>query len=154
MFGNRSEENDEAIAENLVDFSDALGYRYMAIRFVKIFLVLNGLIWLAAIIFPNFAIFLFERLGGIGGKVSMAMLIFPGIFGFTLFYSLIRLTLPDVEENKMLDSELMGSVNYQSSASRRYLVWIGAILGGFFNSMLLGIMCLFLNNNGLYLFSF
>ncbi len=67
-------------------------------------------------------------------------------------YIILRKVIPNVEANKTLDSDIMGSMGYKSAANKRYYVWTVAILAGVFNLFFLVIVCYLLTANGLYLF--
>jgi hypothetical protein len=122
MFWNtkRQDKRDERAAQALVDLADDLSIPAKASGILRSFLSLNLLIWLIVLLLPNFVFSFFERLGGFGGKISLAMLVIPGIAAFFLIYAMIRLEIPDVDDNKTLSSELLGSLDYRASADKRF----------------------------------
>lgn len=83
----------------------------------------------------------------------MLMFSIPFGFGLYLAYTIFRIKMPDVEENKTLNSDFMGSMDYQTAANKRYYVWTASILAGVLNAILITIMCLTLDSKRLYIFS-
>jgi hypothetical protein len=70
-------------------------------------------------------------------KVGMLLLGVPFGLGLYVAYSLCRLKFPDIETNKSLAGDVMGSFNYQASSAKRWYVWLFAILCGVLNAGLL-----------------
>lgn len=154
MFWNnkKQEKQDEETAQTLIDFAETLNSSKQAFQILRRYLFLNIFIWAIVLIFPNLMVILFGILGS--GKISIFFLGIP--FGASLFlaYTFFRIKFPDVEANKTLDSDLMSSMNYQSSANKRFYVWTASILTGIFNTILFIVFAYILNQYGLYLFSF
>ena len=154
MFWNRKkqEKQDEETAQTLIDFAEELNSPFVAYRLLWRFLLINIIIWLLVLLFPNFFVRLFEILGN--GKLSMVLLGVPFGFGLYLAYIIFRIKIPDVEENKTLNSDLMGSLDYQTASNKRYFVWTLSILAGVLNIVFITIICFILDSKRLYLFDF
>lgn len=153
MFWNsdKNEEDDQRIAQDVSNFVDELDNPKELYSYLRWFLVLNIVIWLLVSIFPNYFYYFFERFFD-SNKFFAVLLGIPFGAGLFLAYLILRILVPDVEENKTLESDVMGSLGYQSAANKRYYVWLGAILAGIFNLILMIVLCNFLVANELYLF--
>ncbi len=144
------EQKDDETAQAMVDFVEDMNSPHLLYQTLWRFSMFNLLIWLTVLIIPNYIVKVFSILGS--GKISIFLLSFPFGFGLYLAYIFFRLKIPDVEENKSLNSDFMGSMDYQSSANRRYLVWTVSILCGILNLILLGVVSFGLDCYGLYFF--
>lgn len=132
MFG-RSEKRDEKTAERVVDFSEALSDTALLYRTITVLLAVNLAIWIVAIFVPDYFLLLIGLLERLGDKARFIPFSVPFGTGLWLAYSLARLRSPDLEDRKLLDSELMGTIAYNSEANRRYITWLVAIVAGVFN---------------------
>lgn len=148
----KQEEQDIETAQNLIDFEEELNDPGSGFWYLRFFLGLNLIVWFVVLLIPNLIVDLFSILGT--GKISTLLMMIP--FGLGLYTALItsRMKFQDESDNTALDSDLMGSMKYQSSSNTRYLIWIGSILLGLLNVALLGLVSYTLYYNDLYLFSF
>ncbi|HUF04546.1 MAG TPA: hypothetical protein VMM38_10260 [Aridibacter sp.] len=134
MFGN-SEKQDEKVGEGVVAFTELLSDTRFLYRTIQIFGVLNITLWIIAVLFADRVIGLVDLLGRFGDKPRLVPFVIPFFAGWVLVYSLARLQSPDLEDRKLLDSDVMGSIAYNSEANRRFFTWIVAILAGVLNAL-------------------
>ncbi len=102
-------------------------------RFLLICIVGNISVWLFATIFANFANERFMSVFNVSNKVGAMILGVPFGFAMWITYSLCRLKMPNLEDNKALNSEMMSSFTYQRDSTRRWTVWLFAIIVGVLN---------------------
>ena len=140
--------------KNLSQFVDDMAHRRVQRGFLFIAGAVLGLSWLCVFLFSNFAVYFFDKLGGIASKPVFFLLCIPFLAGFAFAYSICRMKFPDMEENKLLESDLMASLDYQSSSNKRRFLWIFSILTGLLNVILLAIVSSVLNKYGLYLIDY
>lgn len=146
----RNEQFDKNISQFVEDMSD----RSVSKGFLILSSVALIISWLFVLLFSNFAVFFYDKLGGFSSKPVFFVLFVPFLAGFVFAYSVFRLKFPDMEENKLLESDLMASLDYQNNSNKRWLLWIFSILTGLANVVLLIIVSSALNKNSLYLFDF
>lgn len=154
MFWN-TEKNEKINAEfdeNFSEFIELLENRTMLWRILSFCLFCLFSVWVFVFFFSNIFLSIVRVLGGFTSKQTMLLLGIPFIFGIVSAYSAFRLKFPDMEENKLLDSDLMASINYEQNANKRWLIWIFSILFGLINILLVIFTAIFLDDNGLYLF--
>jgi len=156
MFGETEKDakRNEKFDKNISQFVEDMGDKSVS----NGFLILSGIAliisWLSVLLFSNFAVFFYEKLGGFTSKPVTIILLVPFFAGFIFAYSVFRLKFPDMEENKLLESDLMASLDYQNNSNKRWFLWIFSILTGLANVFLLIVVSSVLDKNGLYLFDF
>jgi hypothetical protein len=67
----------------------------------------------------------------------LLLLILPLGLGIWGTYALVRLKFPDLEEQKMSDSGLMKSFDYQSQSSKIWRIWMVSSVVGVVNTLLI-----------------
>lgn len=143
-----NEDFDQSISQFVEEMADN--------RVRRGFLILSGIVlstgWLFVFLFSNLAVLLSEKFGGFTSKPVVIVLFVPFLAGFVFAYSVFRLKFPDMEDNKLLESDLMASLDYQNNSNKRWFLWIFSILAGLINVVLLILVSSVLNNNGLFLF--
>ena len=140
----KSEKENEELDRNLTELVDNLAHRSALLRFLAVCAAGNALVWLAVLATPSAVYQGFGLVYGLSDKVGMSLLGLP--FGFAMFaaYCLLRLKFPDVEDNKQLDSAMMASFEYQAQSGKRWFIWMGSILAGVVNVLLLILADLYL----------
>lgn len=154
MFWN-TEKNEKINAEfdeNFSDFMEVLANRAWLWRVLSFCLFCLFSVWGFVIFFSNIFLAIVRVLGGFTSKQTLLLLGIPFILGIVSAYSIFRLKFPDIEENKLLESDLMASISYEQNANKRWFIWIFSILFGLINILLVIFTAIFLENNGLYLF--
>ena len=154
MFWN-TEKNEKINAEfdeNFSDFMEVLANRAWLWRVLSFCLFCLFSVWAFVIFFSNVFLAIVRVLGGFASKQTLLLLGIPFILGIVSAYSIFRLKFPDIEENKLLESDLMASIKYEQNANKRWFIWIFSILFGLINILLVIFTAIFLEDNGLYLF--
>ena len=129
-------DNSERLASTVNKLLGNVGPRKKLLRLLYCVGTLNLIIWAVCLIFPTEIKDALGRVHDLNNKLSMIVLGLPFSLGMTATYSLFRLKYPDIEEQD-LDSDMMGSYNYQSHSQRRWLVWLFSTIGGVVNLILL-----------------
>jgi len=141
-FETRQEQRDEEFAALLTSAVDALSHRRTLWTYLAILGSANAIIWLSVIVFPRDVMggwFTVTDLDHRFGAVLIAILFGIGMW-FT--YSLFRLKFPDLE-NPKFQHEVLSSFNYSMHTTKRWRVWLFAVIGGVLNVLLLVILELF-----------
>ena len=136
MFFRDRDQEDERIGAGLIAVVESLDSVRVLYRTIKILVIVNLAIWTLGIFFSDYLIELVDFFGRFGDKLKLAPFVLPFFTGMWLAYAIARLRSPDLEDRKLLESEFMGSVAYNSEANRRFITWIAAILAGVFNAIL------------------
>ncbi len=141
----QEKENDKAGAQ-LSTLLEELRHKYLLRRFLFLCAAGNILAWLLDLLMPEAVNRIFGWIFAVSDKIGASVLGFP--FGFALFtaYCLCCLKMPDVEENKTLQSDMISSFNYQADSMRRWFVWLFSITVGIVNVALLVLANLYLND--------
>lgn len=146
----KDKEIDFQIGEDLSAINEStstIGGRLKFFKFMGISLLVP---WAFVLVFPNW-IYDFYGTWGVGKISGIPIAIV--FFGSVLFaYALIQHFVADIDENKLLESEIMQTASYQQSSNRRYFAWIGSVLAGFLHIVLLTSVCSTLVTYNLYLF--
>ncbi len=140
------EEKDERTAEYVNRGLEAMSDRTTLKRFLYIVLALNFLLWAAVILRPYDVRYAFERVSDVNNKISMIVLGIVFGLGMWITYSSLRLKFPDIEDQN-LDSEVMATFAYQAHSSKRWFVWLIAVIGGVFNLLSMIFLDLFLTGS-------
>lgn len=122
-------------AGRMVDIVDSLSDRRTLLRFLAICLAMNLIIWIIAIVFADGVYAAMSRI--FPDKIGMLILGIPWGAGMYATYCILRLRSPTIEDSKHLDSDLMASFAYQSASTKRWFVWLFAVIGGMVNVLLL-----------------
>lgn len=131
----KSERRDEEMAATLVDVTEALGYESVRRTFFRRFLFLNLAVWAIAGIFSGWLYQLFTEVLSLTDTPGIIAVGTPFVLGFYAAYAFLRIRVPDVEDNKQLESDMMSTYQYNADSTRRWYVWIGAILFGLLNAL-------------------
>lgn len=133
----KSEKENEALDRDLTEIIEGLESRRTLLRFLAVWLTVDVFVWLAVLAAPHQIYQGFGLVYGLSDKLGLSTLGLPFAGGLFAAYCLLRLKFPDVEENKNLDSEMMASFRYQEHSTKRWFIWMGAILCGVLNVLLL-----------------
>ncbi|MGH9819441.1 MAG: hypothetical protein ACRD43_04660, partial [Pyrinomonadaceae bacterium] len=79
----------------------------------------------------------------IDDKIAFVVIAIVLGLGMWLTYSLCRLKFPDLE-NPNFDDEVFASFNYSLHSTKRWRVWLIAVIGGVLNALLLVTVEIFL----------
>lgn len=131
----KSEREDAEAAENLIAVTEAMSDRRVLKRFLSICVAANLILWVVSTGLADWVYFLVSPV--ITDKIGVLLLGVPLALGMYITYSLFRLKLPDIEDNKQLDSDMMASFVYQADSTKRWFVWLFSALGGVLNTLLL-----------------
>lgn len=135
---------DEETAAKHTELVELLGNRATLVRFLWLCLGLNTIIWIAIFIVPQEIFSIFASVIEVNDKLAAIVLGIPFGLGVYSAYCVMRLKFPDVEENKNLQAEVLATFAYQTSSSKRYFIWIAAIVAGILNAFLMVLFNLFL----------
>ncbi|HKP71077.1 MAG TPA: hypothetical protein VJV05_17450 [Pyrinomonadaceae bacterium] len=105
-------------------------------RFFFVTLALTVLCWSAVLFFPAAVREGFETVFAVSNKLSIAFLGLVFGMGMFLAYTAFRIRYPDIEDQS-LDSELMGTLSFQSRSARRFRVWVVSTAVGSVNLLFL-----------------
>ncbi len=142
----RHEKRDEEFAAIWNGAVDAMSDRRTLWRFLGILATANSVIWLSVIIFPRNVSNAWSKVTDVNDKFgALVVAIIFGI-GLWLTYSILRLRIPDVED-QTLDAEIFGSVTYHARANKRFFVWLFSTVGGVVNVLGIVIVELALSGN-------
>jgi hypothetical protein len=124
MFWNQEkrERENEKLDASLTEIVEAMNNANLLRRVLYISSVGNLLVWIICIIFSDKIVYMSGFLGGITSKpvtIALLILFFLGIF---MAYSVFRLKFPDIENNKLLESKFMSSIEYQENSNKRWLI--------------------------------
>ena len=122
-------------ADNLIEMVEALADRRFLNRFLLLCVSLNVVCWLVTILFADWVFEAMSRI--LPDKIGALLLGVPFGLGMYITYMLIRIKTPDIEDNRQLDSEMMASFSYQAHSTKRWFVWMFAVIGGVLNVLLL-----------------
>ena len=122
-------------ASDMVEIVASLSDRRALMRFLRLCLWINLIVWVVAIVFAAPVYRVMSAV--LTSKLGVIVLAVPFGFGMFLAYCLFRLKFPAIEDNRMLQSELMGSLSYERESSRHRLVWLFSVAGGVLNVLLL-----------------
>jgi hypothetical protein len=131
----KSERRDEEMAATLVEVTEALAFEPVRRRFFRRFLILNLAVWAIAGIFSGWLYRIFTEVMSLTDTPGLIAVGTPFVLGFYAAYAFLRIRLPDVEDNKQLESDMMSTYQYNVDSTRRWYVWIGAILFGLLNAL-------------------
>ena len=131
----KSEREDAEAAENLIAVTEAMSDRRVLKRFLSICVAANLILWVVSTGLADWVYFLVSPV--ITDKIGVLLLGVPLALGMYITYSLFRLKLPHIEDNKQLDSDMMASFVYQADSTKRWFVWLFSALGGVLNTLLL-----------------
>lgn len=122
-------------AADMAGIIEALSERRTLVRFLVLCLAVNLAIWITTIVFADWVYAAMSRV--LPDKIGIAILGIPLGAGMYATYCLLRLRSPTIEDNKHLDSEMMASFTYQAESTKRWFVWLIAVIGGVVNVLLL-----------------
>lgn len=141
----RDKEKDGRDSSEFIETVENFSARNHLLRICLLCALLNLAIWIAVFSIPEQVYYLFVSLNEISQKLSVAALSIPLWLTFLMTYAILRLKFPEIEDHKRLESNFMGSFNYQSHSVKRWRIWIAALLAGVLDTFLLVLATLFLN---------
>lgn len=134
---------DDAVFVHVSQGLEALSSPATLLKWIYILAACNTVLLLGVLFFPVKIYIFFRDSFAASDKMTMVLLGVPFGVGMWLVYSLLRLKYPDIEEQN-LDNEVLATFAYQAHSNKRWFVWLGSIIGGIMNVLILTILDLLL----------
>ncbi|MEQ1764492.1 MAG: hypothetical protein ABL984_15285 [Pyrinomonadaceae bacterium] len=130
----KSERQDEETAATLIDVTEALGIESIRRRFFLRFALANLVVWVLVGAFAGWLYYLFTEVFSLTDTPGLIAVLVPFVIGFYGAYSFLRIRMPNVEDNKHLESEMLSTYHYNADSTKRWFVWVGAVTFGLLNA--------------------
>jgi hypothetical protein len=133
-YGESRERRDEEFAALVNSRIDALADRRILWLNIAILSFANLIVWLSVILFPADVLHAWQTVDNLDEKIAFTVLAITFGLGMWLTYSLFRLRFPDIE-NPRFDEEVFASFSYSLHSTKRWRIWLAAVVGGVLNAL-------------------
>ena len=128
------------------EFAGDMAYRRYCLRVISVCFLGNLTVWLVVLLLPGVVLNLVLVMGLILSKGGSLLLALPLGFGLFGTYALFRLWFPDLESQKLSDTGIMQSFQYQANSLKIWRIWTISSGVGAVNGILIMIAYFYIND--------